>query len=135
LKVLIDTCIWSTAFKKKDKRNAEVVRELSELIDEGRVALIGPIKQEILSAYKEKERFDKIQDHLQYFDNEFILDEDYNNAAQLFCECRANGVQGSHIDFLICAVSMRTQFSIFTKDKDFLQYKKWLPIELYEPRG
>ena len=135
MKVIVDTCIWSVAFKKKDKRNAEIVRELSELVDEGRICLIGPIKQEILSAYKDKEKFDKIRENLQNFENELIIDEDYVNAARLYCECRSNGVQGSHIDFLICAVSLRTQYSIFTKDKDFLSYKKWLPIELYEPRG
>ena len=134
MKVLVDTCIWSTAFKKKDKRNTQVVNELSELIDEGRICLIGPIKQEILSAYKEKERFNKIRAHLQYFDNESIIDDDYENAARLYCDCRANGVQGSHIDFLICAVSIRAQYSIFTRDKDFLRYKQWLPIELYDPR-
>jgi predicted nucleic acid-binding protein len=132
LKVLVDTCIWSIAFKNTDKRNADTIRALSELIDDGRVCLMGPIKQEILSAYKQKERFDKVLDHLQYFDQERILDDDFIHAARLFCECRAHGIQGSHIDFLICAISMRTQFPIFTKDKDFLNYKKWIPIELYE---
>ena len=111
-----------------------MVSELSELVDEGRICLIGPIKQEILSAYKDKEKFDKIRENLESFENEKIIDEDYVSAARLYCECRSNGVQGSHIDFLICAVSLRTQYSIFTKDKDFLSYKSWLPIEIYESR-
>ena len=41
------------------------------------------------------------------------------------------GVQGSHIDFLICAVAVRLSVEIYTTDKDFLNYQKHLPIQLY----
>ncbi len=50
MKVLADTCIWSLALRrnKQPASNIEVL-EFQELIEEVRVQLIGPIRQEILS--------------------------------------------------------------------------------------
>jgi predicted nucleic acid-binding protein len=45
--------------------------------------------------------------------------------------CRKKGIQGSHIDFLICAVAELHEMSIFTLDKDFIRYATVLPIKLY----
>ena len=44
MKVLVDTCIWSLALRRKKQptSNIEVV-EFQELIEEVRVQLIGPI--------------------------------------------------------------------------------------------
>jgi hypothetical protein len=49
MKVLVDTCIWSLALRRKKQSgpNIELV-EFQELIEEVRVQLIGPIRQEIL---------------------------------------------------------------------------------------
>lgn len=46
--------------------------------------------------------------------------------------CRKKGVQGSTIDFLICAVATVENFIIFTTDKDFENYKKYLPNQEYQ---
>jgi predicted nucleic acid-binding protein len=51
---------------------------------------------------------------------------DYEKAAEVFNTCRANGVQGSNTDFLICAVSINHQLPIFSVDNDFLNYRKYL---------
>lgn len=134
MKVLVDTCVWSRAFKAKDSRNKKVCKELETLIEENRVSIIGPIRQEILSAYKEEDKFDVAKKHLTYFPNLEIENIDYEIAAEFHNLCRGKGVQGSHIDFLICSVSVRAKESIFTFDKDFNRYKKYLPIDLYDMR-
>jgi predicted nucleic acid-binding protein len=54
--------------------------------------------------------------------------QDYEKAAEVFNTCRANGVQGSNTDFLICAVSINHQLPIFSVDNDFLSYQKHLPV-------
>jgi predicted nucleic acid-binding protein len=59
---------------------------------------------------------------------------DYERAAEFYNACRKAGIQGSQIDFLICSVSVGNKIPIFTSDKDFLHYKKELPISLYQPR-
>jgi len=47
---------------------------------------------------------------------------------------RANGIQGSNTDFLICAAAIRRRFSIFTADVDFKLFSRVLPLTLHEPR-
>jgi hypothetical protein len=64
-----------------------------------------------------------------------LTQTDYERAAEFYNVCRKTGIQGSQIDFLICSVSVGNEVPIFTTDKDFLYYKKHLPISLYQPRN
>jgi predicted nucleic acid-binding protein len=65
--------------------------------------------------------------------NDFQIEtSDYELAAEYSNLCRKNGIQGSNTDFLICAVAVRNNFEIFTLDDDFDQYKKYLPIKLFD---
>jgi hypothetical protein len=129
--VLVDTCIWSLALRGPPSKQTEIVDQLTRLIDENQVRLIGPIRQELLSGYSDKRTYDKLRKKIGYFPNEPIIDADYEAAAEYSNVCRTKGVLGSHIDFLICAVSVRTKFQIFTTDKDFINYSKHLPVLLY----
>lgn len=53
MRVLVDTCVWSDALRKVNfKADDPIVKELKELIREGRVQMIGPIRQEILSGIR-----------------------------------------------------------------------------------
>lgn len=66
-----------------------------------------------------------------FFPNELIINADYLSAAHFSNLCRQKGIQGSHIDFLICAVANRLEMSIFTYDKDFEFYSHLIPITLH----
>ena len=47
--VLVDTSIWSLAFRrsKPDEREVSVTNELISLIQELRIIIIGPVRQEL----------------------------------------------------------------------------------------
>jgi len=132
LKVLVDTPIWSYALRSKNKEYQSEIDSLISLIRDQRAIIIGPIRQEILSGYSELRKFRIIKEKLSYFDNTPILDVDYELAAEFSNKCRIKGIQGSHIDFLICAVANRIDIPIFTNDKDFEHYQKIIPINLFE---
>lgn len=132
--VLIDTCLWSLALRGKKPKEIDVAQQLTQLIDENRAKIIGPIRQEVLSGYSDPIQYQKLRSKLHYFPNEPIADSDYETAAEYSNFCRTKGIQGSHIDFLICAVSVSLSMSIYTNDKDFLHYQKLLPISLFEKR-
>lgn len=136
MKVLVDTTVWSLALRRQNRKphEKEVVDELSELVRELRAVLIGPVRQEVLSGISNSERFDAVRQHLQAFDDLPISRGDYEEAARMFNICRGRGVQGSHIDFLICAVSIRHSAPVFTTDKDFANYSRSLDLELHKPR-
>jgi predicted nucleic acid-binding protein len=134
MKVLVDTSVWSLALRRQGPLNrgaAASVAELRTLIDEGRVALIGPIRQELLSGVRTHEVFARLRDHLRPFTDEPLESEDFERAAEIFNTCRARGVQGSNIDFLICAAAERRRLPILTTDADFARFADILPITIH----
>jgi predicted nucleic acid-binding protein len=130
--ILVDTCVWSIALRGASAAEISTVSQLTQLIDENQVKIIGAIRQELLSGYTDKSRYEKLRQKLQYFPNEPVLDSDYEAATEYSNFCRSKGIQGSHTDFLICAVAIRAKFKIYTTDKDFNYYAKHLPIILFE---
>ena len=129
MKVLIDTCIWSKALRYKSS-DAETTDKVKELIKAGTVVMIGPIRQELLSGISDITQFNKLKDMLSAFEDIPLESKHYIKAAEYSNICRKKGIQGSTIDFLICAVANTENLIIFTTDKDFENYKKYLPIEL-----
>ena len=138
MKVIVDTSVWSLALRrKKTKLNdseIQIVNELIELIKESRVVLIGPIRQEILSGIVSIAQFNKLKKKLDAFEDFSIKQNDYEKASIFFNVCRKNGIQGSHIDFLICAVSNNNDLSLFTTDKDFENFSKHVKIQFHKVR-
>jgi predicted nucleic acid-binding protein len=133
MKVLVDTPIWSLALRRKKRADhATIATELASLVEDGRVVLIGPIRQELLSGIKEEIQFDRLREHLRAFPDAAIVPHDYEEAASFYNRCRAKGLQGSNTDFLICAIAVRYDLSIFTTDRDFTHFANVLPIRLHE---
>jgi len=135
MKIIVDTCVWSLALRRNELRhNHHLIAELSELISEVRVQLIGPIRQELLSGIKSKAHFNKLKKHLSAFPDIPLVSDDFELAAEFFNLARSKGIQGSNTDFIICSLAHTHNMSIFTTDKDFVSYASVLPIKLYEPR-
>ena len=137
MRVLVDTTIWSLALRRRPAgRNSEedgLVRAWEELIREGRIVLLGLIRQEILSGIADRRQFERLRDDLTAFPDEVILTSDHVRAAEHFNRCRAAGVAGSPVDFLICAASERLAVPIFTTDLDFPRFARHVPIRLFNP--
>ncbi len=129
---LVDTSIWSLALRKKDKTKEDeyLISYFSDIIRDLRLVIIGPIRQEILSGISDLNRYKELREKISIFEDYQIQTKEYELAAQYYNECRQNGIQGSHIDYLICAVAVSNQMKIFTLDKDFDNYKRIIPIEL-----
>ena len=110
-----------------------MVNALADLVRDGRAVLMGAIRQELLSGIKLAEQFDQLRTSLAAFDDLPLPIAVYESAARAFNLCRANGVQGSNTDFLICAAALHHAVPIFSTDGDFEQYQRWLPIRRYLP--
>ncbi len=134
MKVLVDTSVWSMALRRNTNTDISEVNELSELINEMRAVVIGPVRQELLSGISTQKSFDALKERLQAFDDMPLRTEDYELAAGFYNLCRRNGIQGSHIDYLICAAAINNNCSIFTMDKDFTEYQKYIKLKLHMVR-
>jgi predicted nucleic acid-binding protein len=120
MKVLIDTPIWSLAFRRKEINdiNTKTINNLVDLIHDVRIVIIGSIRQEILSGISDKNKYHELKEKMAIFTDYNIQTADYEFAAECSNECRRHGIQGSHTDFLICATAMRNEWEIFTDDQD-----------------
>jgi predicted nucleic acid-binding protein len=133
--VLVDTTIWSLALRRRpaslNSHQAKLVKELKRLIEEGQVVLIGPVRQEILSGVRRKTDFALLRARLNSFTYVGILPDDYDRAAEFFNACQTEGVTGTSVDLLICAVAARLKTAIFTTDRDFVRYARVLSVNLH----
>lgn len=138
MKVIVDTSVWSLALRRQSApgKSNEIGegRELRRLIADGNVAIIGPIRQELLSGIRESAQFERVRTKLAAFRDVILESADYETAAAFFNKCRTKGIQGSNTDFLICAVAARKALPILTTDGDFTLFKKHLPITLHKLR-
>ena len=137
MRIIADTPIWSLFLRRRRKalgtRERILHMEFAELIKRGQVVLIGAIRQEVLAGLRDAATFDRLREYLRYFDDEPLTTEDYEDAARCHNDCRAAGIMGSAIDFLICAVAVRRGLAVFTNDRDFQKYASCLPLHLHEP--
>src|SRR3989304_2328531 len=103
MKYLVDTCVWSAVFRHKTPQPG-LFKRLEDLIIDGRIAIIGPIRQELLSGISDSKQFDQLKKMLSSFEDIALQTEHFVKAAEFANRCRSKGVQGSSTDFLICAV-------------------------------
>jgi predicted nucleic acid-binding protein len=122
MKYLVDTTVWSLSLRRK--RNAPLnpgeqkkAALLSEAIVRGQVAMLGPIRQELLSGIKEHAQYERLLRRLRDFRDEPLKTEDHEEAARLYNLCRSRGVEGGAIDILICAVALQRGWEILSNDK------------------
>jgi predicted nucleic acid-binding protein len=131
MSVIVDTSVWSLALRRKTLPNfSPAVTLLQDLITDDQVALLGAIRQEILSGVRSLEQFTRLRDYLRAFPDIELIAQDYELAAEFFNICRSHGIQGSNTDFLICAVAHRRSYSILTTDQDFQSFQAYIPVLL-----
>jgi predicted nucleic acid-binding protein len=133
--VLVDTSVWSLALRRKQADLSQAEEDfktsLQELVQDGRAQIVGAVRQELLSGIRAQETFRKVRDALRAFDEPRLRIQDYEEAARISNICRARGIAGSAVDFLICAVAHLRDWEIFTRDRDFARYSKVLPLRLH----
>lgn len=133
--VLIDTGPLSIWFRRSAKRlNSAELRvrsEVTRLIDEFDVPLLGLVRQELLSGIRDRAVFEEIAEALRSTPDIPLEIGDYERAAACSNQCRAHGIAPSIADMLICSVALRNEWPIFTQDNDFSRYARVLPIKLH----
>ena len=135
MKVLVDTSVWSLMLRRDPvslsviERN--IVRDLQDIVDDGRAQILGPIRQELLSGVKSDRQFAVLKQKLSVFDDAELTTRDYENAAMAANRCTRAGVATGSIDVLICATALDRQWQVFSSDKGFLQFQKVLQFHIF----
>ena len=121
MKLLVDTSVWLLALRRRDAASLsegeqELRTQLTQAIQDGRVAMIGQIRQELLSGIKEQVQFDRVKNALDAFLDEQVDTEDYEGAALLYNACKSQRVEAGTVDMLICAVATRRNWRVLSND-------------------
>ena len=132
MRVLVDTSVWSLALRRGNYNpESPAVKMLTQLIQEFRAVMTGAVRQELLSGIQNRDQFDRLRDKLRAFPDLPPEVEDFELAAELYNVCRANGVQGSNTDFLLCAIAQRHNIALLSTDKDFDHIHKHVRFKLH----
>ena len=135
MKALVDTSIWSLAFRRQsqslDSRQLKLKALLSSLIDDGRIVMIGPVRQELLSGIRDQAQFRELRGSLAHFLDFQLRTSDYERAAEMSNACTSKGVANTPTDMLICSVAHAEGIGILTTDRDFVAYARCVPIKLF----
>lgn len=126
MNVLVDTCVWSLSLRRRKKSlltpdEQKLVTLLAEATRDGRVVMIGPIRQEVLSGIRDEAQFAKIAELLDPFPDQELQTADYVGAARIFNVCRNHGLQGGPVDMLLCSVVLRRKWQLMTADQGLLR--------------
>jgi len=120
MKVLVDTSVWSMAFRKNPQSDAPSVRQLYQFISSGHtVCYTGIILTELLQGIRSDAVFKQIEKHFDALEFIELSKEEYVRAAALSQKCRRAGISASTIDYLIAATAIENSCSLLTTDKDF----------------
>ena len=132
MKIIVDPSVWSLFLRRKHGPDSQALEILRSAIKEKNVQMLGIVRQELLSGIQAEPQFRKLEKILESFPDLLAGSADHTQAAKFSNTCRRKGVQGSPIDFLICAQAYRNGMAILTDDSDFRSYGKHIPIKLID---
>ncbi len=131
--VLVDTSVFSLFLRRSQQLDDAHLTLFHNLFEKDQIVLSGAVYQELLSGIRHEKQFNRLADVLEGFDLLLATISDHQEAARFYNICRHNCIQGSSIDFLICALASRRNYQILTLDADFNHYAQFLPITLMHP--
>jgi predicted nucleic acid-binding protein len=136
LSVIVDTTVWSLVLRRRPAQLSQGERAFTAtfrgLLRQRQVVLLGLVRQEVLSGIPDEVTFARVRNRLRWFEDAPVVAADHETAGEFYNHARARGVQGSHIDFLISAIALRYDRSVFTTDRDFSRYAAIMPIPLHD---
>ena len=134
MKVIVDTSVWSLAFRRRKVVDTPEVDALVHLVQQGQVVLLGPVRQEVLSGIKHRDQFELLRERLAAFPDLELTTKDFETAAELCNLCIIKGVQAAHTDFLIAATAVTRGYAVLSADRDFENIARIIPVRTYKLR-
>ncbi len=132
--LLVDTSVWSLAFRRDAPPDVPHVEELRRALAGAElVATTGLILQELLQGFIPAKARTQIVERFAAVDVTQPDREDHVAAAEVRNTCRKAGVQLGTIDALIAQLSIRHDYTLLTTDQDFVHAARHVPLRLWSP--
>jgi predicted nucleic acid-binding protein len=130
--VLVDTSVWSLAFRRDQPPDVPEVTGLARMLEARElVVTTGLVLQELLQGFRGPKARKQI---LRRFSALPMLTpdlDDHIEAAALRNLCRRRGVQIGTIDALLAQLCLRHSLTLLSTDRDFVSVAKLSSLELW----
>jgi len=130
--LLVDTSVWSLAFRRDAPPAIPEVLELKRALESGDAVFVtGFILQELLQGFNKPKAHDQI---VEYFKSLPLITPGRNDhiaATELRNRCRKKGIQIGTIDALLAQLCIQHELEILTTDKDFSYIAEVVPFGIW----
>jgi predicted nucleic acid-binding protein len=129
MSLLVDTSVWSLAFRRDAPKDGPEVEALRVALEQGEsIMCTGLVLQELLQGFAGAKSRDRLLQHFSALP--FISPDrtDHIEAAELRNHCRRKGVQLGTIDALIAQLSIRHELILLSTDADFRHAARYCPL-------
>ncbi len=131
--LLVDTSVWSLAFRRDRAAAAPEVGALREALEGAEIVVTtGLVLQELLQGFAGPRAR---RDIIERFSALPLLNpdrQDYIDAAELRNRCRRAGVQVGTIDALLAQLCIRHNLTLLTTDNDFVRAAMHCPLRVWK---
>jgi len=132
--LLVDTSVWSLAFRRDGSTHEPEVLVLSEaLAGAAAVFTTGLVLQELLQGFGGPRSAQAIIQRFQALPFISPDRQDHIAAAELRNVCRRAGVQIGTIDALLIQLCGRHDLTLLSTDQDFVHAARHVPFKLWRP--
>ncbi len=115
--VIVDTSVWIPALRRGADRVAP--ERLSALLEQGVVAVVPPVKLELLGGTKTEAEYGRLKSRLDALRQVEVTVDTWERAAQLAFGLRRKGVRVPYIDLIIAAAAIEEDAVLLHSDADF----------------
>jgi predicted nucleic acid-binding protein len=130
--ILLDTTVLSHVFRRPERVSpSDVFSRFTSLVEQGFPLVIpGVAFQEILSGVRDQRQFDHLHTSLEGFPRILADENDHFEAARVTNVLRRRGITASTFDALIAAMTILRDGILFTLDRDFESFSRFVPLNL-----
>jgi len=130
--LLVDTSVWSLAFRRDTPPDVPQVGALRDAIAAGELLVTtGLIVLELLRGFMPARTGSTLAERLSALTLVDPRKDDYFAAAELINTCRRRGVQLGTVDALIAQVAIAHDLTLLTTDRDFDHAAGCVPLRLW----
>lgn len=132
MSLLVDTSVWSLAFRRDGQQGAPEVSALrAALQGAAQVFTTGLVLQEVLQGFAGPKNRDQLVERLSVLAFLQPDKQDHIAAADIRNACRRRGLQIGTIDALLIQLCQRYDLTLLTIDKDFQAASRQVDFRLW----
>ena len=134
--LLVDTSVWSLAFRRDGPDAEPAVAALHEaLLGSEAVVTTGLVLQELLQGFSGPKSAVAIVERFRALPMIQPERQDHIGAAEVRNTCRRSGVQIGTIDALLIQLCGRHELTLLSTDNDFAHAVNHVPFKLWRPKS